>query len=123
MKCISSPQDLVSTWNKFLLGSTILVVLDLLHLVAYVAVWLPWPYKKREVVIKATGMNVLEDHGCMLLSFCSCDNPHPRDRDFPKNLGETVRCEVLRGSGILLTPLPPSRPGGRARTCGLGFRV
>ena len=66
--------------------TNILRVDSLVELLVYAAVWLPWPFAARDVLIQAVGVDVLAEDGSLAISFASPCAP-----------GELVRC--ARGIG------------------------
>jgi len=104
--------DTVKSWNKFMSESTILSEISPAEVWVYAAVWLPFPFSQRDLVMHCTGVDLLEEEGCFVVL---CDSPEDTDpvaaEAIPRGAASRERVRNLPGSCIKLVPLPPTKDG------------
>eukprot|EP00873_Tetraselmis_striata_P007111 jgi/Tetstr1/427375/TSEL_017539.t1 len=104
--------DTVKSWNKFMSESTILSEISPAEVWVYAAVWLPFPFSQRDLVMHCTGVDLLEEEGCFVVL---CHSPEDTDpvaaEAIPRGAASRERVRNLPGSCIKLVPLPPTKDG------------
>ena len=89
--------DLVKEWNAFVIKSEMLRIVSVLELIVSSEVWMPWPFKNRNMCVRTVGYDVTSDMGCFFIRMTPED---PRLSD-PKEEMTPIYCD----GRIVLTPI------------------
>jgi hypothetical protein len=93
--------DLVKDWNGFVIKSEVLRMVSILEMVVSSEVWMPWPFKNRNMCIRTVGYDVTSDLGCFFIRLQPED---PRLSDPDEQLA-TIYCN----GGVVLKPVSPTK--------------
>jgi len=109
---------LVGSWNQFVTDSTVLQELSPAEVWVYGGVWMPFPFSSRDVLMHCSGMDLLEEAGCYLVTCHSDDvEREPAAKAaIPHAAKSRARVDNLRGTCIKIVPLPPALPGSTLRS-------
>ncbi|KAI7841817.1 hypothetical protein COHA_004346 [Chlorella ohadii] len=109
--------DLIVTWNKFSLASEMLAEPSIFESYVYGAQWMMKPFKHMQALLRCRGFDLAEEHQCLLVELqdCALEDLPPGHKPVPKEWGKRKLINILPGSCIKMSPLPPS-PDGTPRT-------
>eukprot|EP00238_Polyblepharides_amylifera_P004678 CAMPEP_0196583682 /NCGR_PEP_ID=MMETSP1081-20130531/44317_1 /TAXON_ID=36882 /ORGANISM="Pyramimonas amylifera, Strain CCMP720" /LENGTH=293 /DNA_ID=CAMNT_0041904637 /DNA_START=161 /DNA_END=1045 /DNA_ORIENTATION=- len=99
--------DLVKTWNKFCTDTQKLSEPEYLHMFAYSNVWTPWPITQRQLVMKARGFDLLEEHNCVIYLANSEENAPKGSKPLPDGAFSRTYMHCRQSGGVLI-PLSPT---------------
>jgi hypothetical protein len=66
--CLAREVDLVDSWNPAMAQVAELATHSINELLAYLALWVPWPMSTPEVVVRGVGADLLDVTGAVLLA-------------------------------------------------------
>jgi hypothetical protein len=66
--CLAREVDLVDSWNPAMAQVAELSTHSINELLAYLALWVPWPMSTPEVVVRGVGADLLDVTGAVLLA-------------------------------------------------------
>ena len=106
---LMSEADLLPTWMPAFLGLEVrrLAQPSRFRQLIYLKIWLPWPFRDREMVFDAMGVDVIKEHGGILVVVRSYDVVRDADLygdvDVPEVASDRVRIDIKMG-GVLVKP-------------------
>ncbi|KAK9818228.1 hypothetical protein WJX72_009079 [[Myrmecia] bisecta] len=111
--------DLTSTWNRYVLDSTVIHEPSIFESFIYAAAWLPFPFTHQDVLLHARGADCAEEERCLFVMVNDVTESNlPADpAAVPAAAAKRRRAAILPGTCLRLEPLPPG-PDGKARTRG-----
>ncbi|MEW5315341.1 MAG: hypothetical protein WDW38_006780 [Sanguina aurantia] len=113
--CLVREVDLARTWNHYATASGILAERGLTHMLAFILIWMPWPFPKMMMQFEASGADMLDLDGSIFAAF-STPSDAKAEALLPAVTKNSKAVHILPRSCLRLEPLPPLFPGGLPRT-------
>lgn len=96
--------DLLPTWNKYALDAVAYGSQNSHETVVYGASWMIPPFRDFHAVLRASGFDVSEEHGCLVITVQDCEHLM-HDLDLPLKAKDRKIVNFLDGCYIVLKPL------------------
>lgn len=112
--CLCREVDLGMTWNPTLSVYTALVQCGFSELLIYMSIWLPWPFREPEVLMRGLGLDLLASHGAYVMSLQDVGDPVPSAMELPPGSAARTRYRLHPGC-MWFTPLAPDPATGNPR--------
>lgn len=99
--------DLLPTWNKFCLDAIKLLEPSIFESYVYGAQWMMKPFKHMQSIVHARGIDLAEEHQCLLILINDVDAEDlpSGHAPLPKQVAKRKMVNVLPGSCIKLRPI------------------
>ncbi|KAI8467399.1 MAG: hypothetical protein J3K34DRAFT_430531 [Monoraphidium minutum] len=113
--CLCREVDLAPGWNPTLSAMQTIMHAGPGEILAYLAIWLPWPLREPEVVIRGAGFDMMTAHGAVVVTLQEPGDALPPGVSLPPGSEGRKRYRFTRGC-FVYRPLPPHPVTGAPRT-------
>mmetsp|Transcript_12322 Transcript_12322/g.26605 ORF Transcript_12322/g.26605 Transcript_12322/m.26605 type:complete len:579 (-) Transcript_12322:970-2706(-) len=113
--CLCREFDLCPSWNKYMLEGSVLRELSVVDVMVRGVMWVPWPLNPIEFVAAASGADLLQEDGSIIVALESPEKL-PDDIVLPAASAKRRQFRFMHGSYMQLRPLQPAKEGGPPRT-------